>query len=243
LARTSPMHAWAMHADLLLLLGSCLAYACTCSACILTPMAGLVPRRCVHVLCMYSYSYDLARASPGCARAMHVYLLVLLRSCFACVCTCHACIVLPWLGTSPAIASPVCESAMHVYLLVLLRSCFACVCTCHACILAFGAWLVPCLCMHAPCMYTYSCGLAGASPVCELAIMHTYSHGLALASLLYALAVHIYLLLWACILTLMAWLSPRRCMHVLCMHTDTYCLACTSPMYACEMHAYLLLWL
>ena len=64
LALASPIHALALHAYLFLWLGSCPAEVCMCYACILTPTAWPVPRLCIHILCMHTYSHGLAHAWP-----------------------------------------------------------------------------------------------------------------------------------------------------------------------------------
>ena len=77
-----------MHAYLLSWLGSCPACLCMCDACILTFMAWLVPRQCMHVLAcvltlmgMHTYSCGLARASPMYACAcMHTDAYCLART-------------------------------------------------------------------------------------------------------------------------------------------------------------------
>ena len=87
LTRASPMDACAMHVHLPSWLGLRLAYKCTCYACLLTLIAWLGPHLCVHMLCMYTYSHNLAhawdsyfhglaRALPMCAAySMYVHLL------------------------------------------------------------------------------------------------------------------------------------------------------------------------
>ena len=101
----------------------------TCYACILTLMAWLVPRLCVYVLCMYAYSYKLARASPMVHMLrMYTYSYGLAR------------------------ASPMYAPAMHAYPLLWLGLCLADVCMCYACIITLMAWLVP-----RPCVYVHAC--------------------------------------------------------------------------------------
>ena len=85
LACASLMCAYAMRVCLLSWLGSCRADVCLCYACVLTVLAWLMPRRCVHVSCMYAYSPCLALALPICAYAMNVCCASVMW-CLACIC-------------------------------------------------------------------------------------------------------------------------------------------------------------
>ena len=196
LAGASPMCACATHAYLLLWLGSGPADVCICFACILTLMAWHFPRLCMHVLCICTYSYGLARFLPMCAYAMHAHLLLWFVTCTHVLCMCtysyglaipRLCMHVPCICTYPyglARSSPMCAHAMHAYLVLWLGSFLACVFLCNACILTLMAWLVPCLSVHVRCMYTYFYGLPRASPMYACACMRTYAYG------------HAYLLLW-----------------------------------------------
>ena len=168
LAGVSPTYACATHAYLLLWLGSCLAYVCMCHSCILTFVAWLVPRRCVHVLRMHTCSYGLAQAPLMCASALHAYLLLWLGTFLACVCMCYAYVptLMAWLVSRQCVHM----LCMHTYSYGLshVRMCYACVptlmawqflaCVCmyHAYVPTLMAWLVPRQCVHMLCMHTYS---------------------------------------------------------------------------------------
>ena len=176
-------------------------------------MAWLVPPVCAQVPCMYTYSYGLARTSPVCACAMHVYLLSWLGSYLACVFMCHTCVLTLMARLLPRL-----------------------VCICYACLLTLMAWLMLCQCVHMLCMSTHSHGLACASPLC-------------------ACAMHVYFLSWVglCLgdvrmcyagtLTLIAWLVPRLCVHMLCVSAYSHGSARAALMCAYAMHVYLLYWL